>query len=175
MSLSGQARSEQRTNNVLNRRPLKMTDSIHEIKRPIRRRLKRTLQKSRDARLCRPANAILLLHQAYTKAEVVRLLSASRTRVRSWAKRFIHYGEAGLLSESPGRAPTTVSDTLCHHLLHLIQQAPGDYGFQRTPWTSEMLAQQLQTDFTPLIHASSIRRLLPTLCINDPHKARKWT
>ncbi len=91
--------------------------SIDEISRPVRRRLKRIVQKSRDTRQVRRSHAILLLHEGYRISEVSRLLHAARSAIREWRIRFERFGEAGLVPEQAGRKPTTVTDEVCTHLL----------------------------------------------------------
>ncbi len=161
-----------------------MKHSIEEMKRGIRRRLKRVLQKHADANYRRRANAMLLLHAGNNKAEVARTLSLSRSTLYDWIQRYESYGEAGLVPELPGAPETTVTESLCAYLLTLVTELPSKYGFGRSRWTSEMLALQIEAALSVPIHSSTVRRLLPklgvvwnrarpTLCIKDPHKARK--
>ena len=153
------------------------------MSRCVRRRLHRIVQKDKDANYRRRAMAILML-RCTTVSEAARLVSASRTSVREWRRRYEQYGEAGLVPESRGRPAGTVNETTCGHLLKLIQEQPGDYGYLGSRWTSEMLARQLYKTCSAVIHSSTVRRLLPklgihwnrarpTLCIKDPTKARK--
>ena len=142
------------------------------------------MQKSRDTRRARRAQAILLLHEGYSVSEVSRLLHAARSAIREWRIRFERFGEAGLEPERAGRKPTTVTEEVCTHLLELIEKGPEEYGYLRSRWTTEMLARQLHTDLGVAIHASTVRRLLPklgvrwnrarpTLRIPDPAKSAK--
>lgn len=77
-----------------------------------------------------------------------------------------------------------MSEALCAKLLELVQVLPGDYGYLRSRWISEMLAEQLYETQRVPIHASTVNRLLPrlgivwnrarpTLCIKNHTKARK--
>ncbi len=161
-----------------------MTYSIHDMNRVIRRRLKRIVHKDKDANYCRRANAMLLLYEGYCKSEVARLLQAARSTLDDWIQRYETYGEVGLIPEQPGAPETTVNEALCARLLELIEQYPSAYGFHRSRWTSEMLSLQLNEEFGIVIHASTIRRLLPkldivwnrarpTLCIKDLQKPKK--
>ena len=161
-----------------------MRQSIKEMRRPVRRRLKRIVQKHADGHYRRRANALLLLYEGEAISSVSRLLQATRKSVRLWQQRYELLGEAGLAPEPRGCKETTVSETLCATLLELVQKEPGDYGYLRSRWTSEMLAAQLYEILGVPIHASTVRRLLPrlgvqwnrarpTLCIKDRSKARK--
>lgn len=161
-----------------------MRHSIQEMKRGIRRRMKRIVQKHPDGNYRRRANAMLLLSADFSKVEVARTLSLSRSTLYDWIERYETWGEAGLVPEPPGPPARTVNESLCVYLLELVGKLPSAYGFKRSRWTSEMLAMQVETDLSVPIHASTIRRLLrrlgirwnrarPTLCIRDPQKARK--
>ncbi len=161
-----------------------MKNSIQEMNRPVRRRLQRIVQKQRDANYRRRATALLMLNKCTSVSETARLVSASRTSIRGWRRRYERFGEAGLVPESQGRPAETVNETMCSHLLKLIHEQPGDYGYLGSRWTSEMLSRQLYETWSVVIHSSTVRRLLPklgiywnrarpTLCIKDPTKARK--
>lgn len=162
----------------------KLKYSIYEIPRAIRRRLKKISQKHRDGDYRRRANAILLLYEGYNVMQTAELVNASRTSVRDWCRRYESLGEAGLVPESRGRHVETVTEALCAKLLELVQEHPDAYGYLRSRWTSEMLAEQLYETLSIPIHSSTVRRLLPrlgvvwnrarpTLCIKDRSKARK--
>lgn len=161
-----------------------MEYSINDIPRPVRRRLERIMRKSKDIKHARRANAILLLYRGLKVSEVARLMCAGRSAIQGWRTRFKQFGEAGLVPEAPGRKPTTVTEDLGAHLLMLIDKTPNDYGYLRSRWTTQMLAEQVFQDLSVAIHASTVRRLLPklnirwnrarpTLCIKDPTKPAK--
>ena len=130
--------------------------------------------------------ALLLLSRRQPLAAVAREVCAARSTVQDWRRRFSRYGEAGLVPERRGRSEYTVTEALCGRLLALVQRLPGEWGYLRSRWTSEMLARQLNEKFALGIHASTVRRLLPrlgvvwrrarpTLCIKDPQKAAKMS
>jgi len=161
-----------------------MEYSINEIPRPVRRRLKQIMQKSKDIKYARRAQAILLLHEGYAVSEVARRLCAARSAIGYWRTRLEQFGEAGLAPERPGRKPYTVNEEVGAHLLMLVTKEPSDYGYLPSRWTTEMLSEQVGQDLGILIHASTVRRLLPqlgivwnrarpTLCIKDPNKTAK--
>lgn len=160
-----------------------MSHSIQEMKREVRRRLKRIVQKEQDANHSRRANALLLLYEGLSQSETARLLRVSRTALYRWIERYEAYGEAGLVPDRPG-TPPTVDGSVCRALLSLVARSPQAYGFHRPRWTSEMLAMQLEEELGQTLHPSTIRRLLPrlgvrwnrarpTLHLRDRHKGRK--
>jgi len=152
--------------------------------RPVRRRLQKVIQKHSDGNYRRRATAILLLNEGYNVSDTAKLTKATRRSIRDWRTRYESHGEVGLVPEEPGRPADTVTDKLCTTLLELLQKEPGDFGYLRSRWTSEMLAEQVYEHIGQPIHASTVRRLLPklgivwnrarpTLCIQDPTKTLK--
>jgi transposase len=137
--------------------------SIQEIKRPIRRRLQRIVEKEKDGDYRRRAMAILILNEGDSLSPLSRTLSASRTSIRTSRVRFIQFGEVGLVPERQGRSAETVTDILCTRLLELLDTHPGDYGYLGSRLTSEMLTEQLYELWSLEIHSSTVRRLLPKL------------
>ncbi len=79
-----------------------MTVSIDKMPRPVRRRLKQVVRKSKDSNHSRRANAMLLLWEGHRKSQVARLLQAARSSVDDWLRRYEMVGEAGLIPERPG-------------------------------------------------------------------------
>jgi transposase len=156
--------------------------SVLQMKRPVRRRLKKVVQSHADADYRRRANALLALSEGNSVSEVARQVQASRTSVRRWRKRYERFGEEGLVPLQRGRPVETVTEELCAKLLELIEEEPMGSDYLNSNWTSEMLAEQLRERLEVFIHSSTVRRLLPrlgvvwkrarpTLCIRDPKKA----
>lgn len=161
-----------------------MEHSISKMPRPVRRRLKKIAQQSRSAIHSRRATALLLRYEKWSYSEIGRQLQASRTSIKRWESLYLQFGEAGLVPERGGRPPETVNGLVCSKLLELIEEQPSRYGYARSRWTSEMLAEQIREQLKQFIHASTVRRLLPklgvnwrrarpTLLIQDPQKSCK--
>ena len=161
-----------------------MKHSISKMPRPVRRRLRKVVQKSRCANHSRRAMAVLLRYEQYSISEISRQLRASRTSVKRWENLYLQFGESGLVPEKGGRPAATVNESVGEKLLELIAEQPKRYGYIRSRWTSEMLAEQIREQLNQFIHASTVRRLLPklgvnwrrarpTLLIQDPQKGQK--
>lgn len=161
-----------------------MEYSVKNIPRSSRRRLRKIVQCHVDADYRRRANALLLLFEGYNISQTAQLLQASRLSVRTWRQKYETEGEQGIAPDVGGRPAYTVTDEVCTMLVAMIQESPGDSGYLRGRWTSEMLAEQIQKRCGQFIHPSTIRRLLPklgigwnrakpTLQIKDKHKAKK--
>jgi len=80
-----------------------MTHSIEEMPRPVRRRLIKIVQKSKDKDHARRAQALLHLAAGHSVAETARRVFAARSSVGRWRDLYVEYGEAGLAPEQRGR------------------------------------------------------------------------
>lgn len=158
--------------------------SIEKMSRAVRRRLMRVSQRHSDGNYRRRAMAMLQLYDGHALSHVARMLRASRTSILTWRARYQQFGEAGLVPERRGRKEETVSEAVCAKVLALVEERTSKYGYLRSRWTSQMLAEQIQEQLSVEIHASTIRRLLPklgvvwnrarpTLHIRDPKKAAR--
>ncbi|WP_223932378.1 winged helix-turn-helix domain-containing protein, partial [Aeromonas caviae] len=83
-----------------------------------------------------------------------------------------------------GRKPVLPFAHISGLLQLLIQLSPQELGYQRSRWSTELMALELKRSWRLTLHASTIRRWLPrlgivwrraapTLHIRDPHKERK--
>lgn len=85
---------------------------------------------------------------------------------------------------SAGRSLRWTFEAICSLLRELIKLAPRDFGYQRSRWSTELLAIKINELTGCHIHAGTLRRWLPatgivwrraapTLRISDPHKEEK--
>ena len=110
--------------NNLIKQSLSMNNIITELSRPVRRWLKKVVQFNKEDNYRRRAEAILLLHQCYSRKQVSQLLNASRTSIRKWVQRFEQFGESALFPENRGRTPYSINETISTRLLELFQKQP---------------------------------------------------
>ena len=160
-----------------------MEHSVLKIPRPVRRRLKKLTQKPSEQ--SRRAHAILLLWETENcVATVARLLHAARSSVQRWRALYEDFGEQGLVPLRRGRSAWKANDDVLTALIELLQSTPGDHGYLRSRWSSELLALELRRITGVEVHATTVRRWLkelnygyrrarPTLCIRDPRKAER--
>lgn len=162
-----------------------MEDSVVEMKRWVRRRLRRTVQKSRDAEYVRRCAGILTLFETGNNvSEAARRCHARRATVRAWRRLYETEGEAGLAPQSRGREDWKATAIILGQLAELVRQDPTDLGYLRSRWSSELLALELNRQGWAEVHATTVRRWLvrlcivwrrarPTLHITDPRKTRR--
>lgn len=162
-----------------------MSHSVTELRRPIRRRLRRVVQRSRDADHARRALTVLQLWQTKGNvSEVARRVCAVRSSIYRWWSLFEEYGEEGIAPQVRGRRESKASDEMFEQLEALLQETPREHGYLRSRWSSELLALELARHTGTSVHATTVRRWMkrlgygwkrarPTLCIRDPRKSQR--
>lgn len=149
-----------------------------------RRRIINKMHRTKDKDLCRRLNAILLLADGHSVSAVSRLTAAARSSINRWVNWYTLFGLEGLESEPRGRKPVLPFAHISGLLQLLIQLSPQELGYQRSRWSTELMALELKRSWRLTLHASTIRRWLPrlgivwrraapTLHIRDPHKEQK--
>ncbi len=125
-----------------------------------------------------------MLHRGDRVSHVARTLCCARSSVGRWINGFTLSGVEGLKSLPAGGARRWPFEHICTLLRELIRHAPGDFGYQRSRWSTELLAIKINEITGYKLHPGTIRRWLPlaglvwrraapTLRIRDPHKDEK--
>ncbi|CAH2871570.1 IS630 family transposase ISSen5 [Salmonella enterica subsp. enterica serovar Kentucky] len=149
-----------------------------------RKRMQKLIQKTNDKHFARRLIAMLMLHQGLSVTQVQHITGAARSSIGRWLGWYTQCGIDGLKSEKPGRPTVLPINPILLCLSLLIQLCPEDFGYQRSRWSSELLAKVINAQLKLCVAASTIRRLLPeagivwrrsapTLRIKDPYKAEK--
>lgn len=157
---------------------------IAPIDRAERRRIHKAIQRTPDKGFARRLMAMLLLAQGKTIVAVSDATGAARSSIGRWINWYTDGGIDALKSQPSGRPNSLPVEQMCAVLLILIHASPQDFGFQRSRWSTELLAFQLNEVFKSCVAASTVRRWLPkmgvvwrraapTLRIKDPEKAEK--
>lgn len=150
------------------------------IPRTERRQMQKMVHKTKDKNHARRLTAMLMLHRGDSVSHVARMLSS----VGRWINWFTLSGAEGLKSLSSGRGRRWPFEHICALLRELVKHSPGDSGYQRSRWSTELLAIKIRDVTGCPLHASTIRRWLlaaglvwcraaPTLRIRDPNKEEK--
>ena len=135
-----------------------MESSVLKMPWPVRRRLRRVVQQSRDAEYARRCAGVLTLYATGNKV--------------------------GLEPRNRGREDSKATASVLGQLDALVRTEPTDMGYLRTGWSSELLALELSRQGGVNVHATTIQRWLarlyivwrrarPTLRIVDPRKAQR--
>ncbi|EAQ4906535.1 IS630 family transposase [Salmonella enterica] len=157
---------------------------IAPIPRDERRLMQKTIHKTRDKNRARRLTAMLILHWGARVSDVARTLCCARSSVGRWINWFTLSGFEGLKSLPAERARRWPFEHICTLLHELVKHAPGDFGYQRSRWSTELLAIKINEITGCQLHAGTVRRWLPsaglvwrraapTLSIRDQHKDEK--
>ncbi|WP_103686557.1 IS630 family transposase, partial [Escherichia coli] len=157
---------------------------IATIPRDELRLIQKAIHKTHDKNHARRLTAMLMLHRGDSVSSVARTLCCARSSVGRWINWFTLYGTEGLVSLPPGRGRKWPFEQICALLVQLVKRSPGDFGYQRSRWSTELLTIKINEITGCQLHAGTIRRWLPsagvvwrraapTLCRRDPHKEEK--
>lgn len=157
---------------------------IAPIPRDERRLMQKAIHKTRDKNYARRLTAMLMLHRGERVSHMARTLCCARSSIGRWINWFTLSGAEGLKSLPSGRGRRWPFEHICALLRELVKHSPGDFGYQRSRWSTELLAIKIRDVTGCPLHASTIRRWLPaaglvwrraapTLRIRDPHKEEK--
>lgn len=157
---------------------------IAPISRDERRLMQKTIHKTQDKNHARRLTAMLMLSKGVSISETSRTLCCARSSIGRWINWFTLCGAEGLVSLRPGRERKWPFEQICRLLVLLVSHSPGDFGYQRSRWSTELLAIKINEITGYKLHPGTIRRWLPssglvwrraapTLHIRDPHKNEK--
>ncbi|EBF0276808.1 hypothetical protein DB992_22010 [Salmonella enterica] len=136
---------------------------IAPIPRDERRLMQKAIHKTHDKNYARRLTAMLMLHRGDRVSDVARTLCCARSSVGRWINWFTLSGVAGLKSLPAGRTRRWPFEHICTLLREPVKHAPGDFGYQRSRWSSERLAIKINEITGCQLHAGTVRRWLPSV------------
>jgi len=110
-----------------------------------------------EAQRCR---IVLLLAAGESPGAVSEKVGCVRSTVYSTLYRFEDEGIEGLLDKRSVRGPRKATAPVRAQLLEYVGRTPRDYGWQRTTWTLELLATQLEEDLGVRLSESHLGTVL---------------
>lgn len=116
---------------------------IAPIPRDERRLVQKAIHITHDKNYARKLTAMLMLHRGARVSDVARTPCCARFSVGRWINRFTLSGVEGLESLPAGRACRWPFEHICSLLRELVKYSPGDFGYQRSRWSTELLAVKI--------------------------------
>ena len=119
------------------------------------------------------AQALLLMDENESVADIAELLRVSRQTIYNWVTRFQlrrtqPVGERLRDAPREGR-PATVGEIIDELLDEILDDDPRNYGYRSTVWTAELFRQYLQDYFQLQAGARSVQYALRRLGIRWKH------
>ena len=133
---------------------------VIKLRRNVKRRLRRNMQHTKDAALRLRLNIVLLHAEGRGTGDIAETLGCSTSTVIRVGKRFLAEDEAGLRDRRCENGEPKVDDDLLAALVELVGTTPQDYGWERTTWSSELLALALDDLTRTSVSATTVRRML---------------
>src|SRR6185295_7847637 len=116
-------------------------DGSIELTRKERKVLLAACQRGPTVRMSRRAQVILLLAAGYSWRDVQAVAFVSNDLIQECWRRWRHGRASALLKE--GRQPKPIPPWLARVLVWVTQRCPQDFGYLRTRWSCETLAETL--------------------------------
>lgn len=160
-----------------------MVESILKLTRPEMRRLKKRIDKTRDAGERARAMIIRFYAEGKSTHEIADAVDYDPSAVRKVRERFLQHGEAALEDGRSENGQPKVDEDLLEALRLVLAKTPQDFRFARPTWTQALLAQALEAMTQVRVSESTMSRMLamigarwgmPKPVVNCPWpKARK--
>jgi transposase len=129
----------------------------------VKRRLRKRVHWTRDARLKQRYQIVLLWAKGWSSGEIAGALGCAKSTAQRWAHRYLAEGEAGLQDRRAENGEPKVDADLRQALAEMLQHRPTHYGWQRPNWTRELMALQLAAETGVQVSITTIDRMLRAL------------
>lgn len=131
--------------------------SLTDAQRQMIEDIKRETTSRVEARRCR---IILLLDEKLSVDQIARIVDCVRSTVYTTLYRFEDEGLHAFRDKRLCPEPRKATVAVRAKLLSYLDKAPKDYGWQRSTWTLELLARQLEEDTGVDLSPSHLRNVL---------------
>ena len=129
-----------------------------------RRRLRRQLAESRDARLFRRTLAVLEFDHGRSATDLARMLGVTRKCIYDWVGAYLEGRDPASLEDEGGRGRHPLLDEDQEHLLEaLLAASPQDLGYPHVSWTVPLLREVLEIATEQRVSEDTLRRALHRL------------
>jgi transposase len=133
---------------------------VRELTRQEQQELTSLLRTSRDARVARRAQIILLCRQGKTASEIASLWGLTAQGIRKTIKRFNAGGLASLADQHRGGRPAKATERYVSLLKEAVQVNPRDHGYPFSCWTLERLREHLARQTHIVLHPNYLSTLM---------------
>lgn len=136
-------------------------------------------------RVSKRIHAVLLNARGQTSGTIADMLGSPRSSVSEWLRNYEQWGLDGLWEGHRSGRKSALTSPQRIQLGDLIESGPVAYGFVSGVWTSIMIAQVIEEEFSVHYHPGHVRHLLYQMnfslqrpkkqLINaDVHAQKKW-
>jgi transposase len=144
-------------------------DELIDLTSDERNELEAVLVAKTSAKEFKRAQALLLLDENNSVAEIAELLRTSRQTIYNWIARFqlrrTRPVEERLRDAPRDGRPATVGEIIDELLDEILDADPRAYGYRSTVWTAELFQQYLRDYFQLNASERSVQYALKRLCV----------
>ena len=133
---------------------------VIKVRRRVKGQLRKLMQTTTDARLRTRLNAVLLYAEHKRTAEIASVLGCSTSTALRAAHGYLEEGLTGLVDRRCENGESKVDDDLRAALVVLVGTSPQDYGWERSTWTTELFARQIEEMTRARVSDTTVGRLL---------------
>ena len=137
-------------------------------------------------RVARRIHAIILNNDKKTSGEISSILKTPRSSVTLWLSNYEKHGYDSLLEGHRTGRPASLTNKQKIELADIVDSGPIAYGYMSGIWTSIMIAQIIENEFSVNYDPRHVRRILnemnfsvqrpkKVLANADPLKQSRWT
>lgn len=136
------------------------TRMVVKLRRRVKGQLRKLMQRTDDAHFKTRLNCVLLYAEGKGTAEIARSLACSTSTAIRAANNYLAEGFAGLLDRRCENGEEKVDDDVRAALAVLMRTRPQQYGWERSTWTRELFAKQLEEMTHIRLSITRVGRLL---------------
>lgn len=122
--------------------------------------LKKEAEQAGEYRVAKRIHAVLLNNQENTSTQISNILHTSRSKVSKWLRDYEYYGYEALLEGQRSGRKTRLSKDQLTELGDIVDSGPIAYGYTSAIWSSIMIRDVIQNEFSVKYHPGHVRKLL---------------
>ena len=125
--------------------------------------LKKEAEQDGEYRVAKRIQAVLLNNQNNTSTQIAKMLNASRSKVSEWLKNYELYGYESLLEGKRTGKCSELNEEQLIELSDIIESGSIAYGYTSAVWSSIMIRDVIQSEFSVNYHPAHVRKILHKL------------
>ena len=130
------------------------------LERRVKMRIRRIRRKTRDAGLAMRCQIVLHAAKGRDSRRIAEAVGCSRSWVSRVIRRFVDYGEAGVMDRREDNGVLKLDEWYLDTLVEAVGKCPTDYGRRRPTWTRELLVEVMAELTGQRIHPATMSRAL---------------
>ena len=140
-----------------------MDGIVIRLSKRVKRRLRKRMRRTREARLRQRYQIVLLWAQDWSSRRIAEALGCAASTALRWGHRFVAEGEAGLIDRRRENGRPKVDLDLLQAVSEIIAGSPTESGWQRSTWTRELVALELEKRTGERLSVTTVGRMLHRL------------